>query len=116
MDKIKELTERLIEFRRQRDWEQFHKPKDLAISLCLESAELLEHFQWKSDEEISNYIRGVEIEKLKEETADIAIYLLLFCHDLKIDLYNEVLKKIQKNETRYPVEKAKGKADKYNKL
>lgn len=116
MDKIIELTERLIKFRRERDWEKFHKPKDIAISLCLESAELLEHFQWKSDDEINRYIQSEALSKIKEEVADITIYILLFCKDLNIDLYDEVVKKINKNEARYPVDKAKGRADKYDKL
>ncbi|HIJ59165.1 MAG TPA: nucleotide pyrophosphohydrolase [Nitrospirae bacterium] len=116
MDKIEELTKRLIDFRRQRDWEQFHKPKDLAISLCLEAAELLEHFQWKSDKEVMDYVNSEALNKIQQEVADIAIYLLLICKDLKIDLYEAVSKKITKNEMRYPVEKSKGRSDKYNKL
>lgn len=113
MDELLRLTERLLEFRRQRDWERFHKPKDVALSLCLEAAELLEHFQWKTDEEIKAYLQSDALEAVKEEIADIAIYLLLFCNDAKIDLIDAISKKIEKNEARYPADKCRGRADKY---
>ncbi|MCC6345828.1 MAG: nucleotide pyrophosphohydrolase [Nitrospirales bacterium] len=110
------IIERLLSFRREREWEQFHRPKDLAISLVLEAAELLEEFQWKSDEEVRAHLGGEGGERVAEEIADVAIYLLLLSHDLGIDLPASIVKKIEKNEKRYPVEKAKGSSKKYDAL
>ncbi len=116
MDELQEITELLVDFRNRRDWERFHKPKDMALSICLEAAELLEHFQWKSDEQAETYLKSEAIEAVKEEIADIAIYLLLFCRDNNIDLIETVKGKIRKNESRYPVDRCKGRADKYDRL
>ncbi|MFO0752644.1 MAG: nucleotide pyrophosphohydrolase [Thermodesulfovibrionales bacterium] len=117
MDKsLHTIIERLLAFRREREWEQFHRPKDLAISLVLEAAEVLEEFQWKSDEEVNKHLSGEGRERVAEEMADVAIYLLLLSHDLGIDLPESIVKKIEKNEKRYPVEKAKGSAKKYDAL
>ena len=113
MDKIKLLTQKIIEFRDARDWKQFHNPKDLAISLVLEAAEVLEHFQWKNKEEIEEYIKTHK-EDIGEELADVLYWVLLASHDLDIDILDALDKKIQKNEINYPVEKAKGKHTKYN--
>lgn len=113
---LADITERLIAFRREREWEQFHNPKDLAISIVLEAAELLEEFQWKSAEEVRKHLSGDGFDNVKEEIADIAIYLLLLSHDLGIDLSDAMKKKIRKNEEKYPVAKAKGSARKYNQL
>lgn len=115
MKKIKELTKEIIAFRDVRDWKQFHKPKDIAISLALEAAEVLEHFQWKSEREIGKYIKNNKNE-IAEELADVLNYLLIMAHDLKIDILDASEKKIKKNTLKYPVEKAKGKHTKYNKL
>ncbi len=116
-EKLDNLLARLLVFRKERDWEQFHNPKDLAISIALESAELLEEFQWKSDEMIKTYLSdSAGLDNIKEEIADIAIYLLLLSHDLKIDLPAAIEEKIKKNEKKYPVEKAKGSAKKYDRL
>ena len=115
MDQIKKITEKIIAFRNARDWEQFHKPKDLAISLSLEVAEVLEHFQWKSEEEIKDYIKNNK-EEIGEELADVFNYLLIIAHDLKIDLGKASKDKIKKNAIKYPIKKAKGKHTKYNKL
>jgi NTP pyrophosphatase (non-canonical NTP hydrolase) len=98
------------------DWEQFHRPKDLAISIVLEAAELLEEFQWKNDEEIKRYLQEGGLSSVGEELADIAIYIAIMSHDLGIDLLGEMEKKIRKNEDRYPVEKSKGSSKKYDKL
>lgn len=115
MSDLKKLTEKLIQFRKARDWEQFHKPKDLAISLALEAAEVLEHFQWKSEKEIEEYIQSNK-EEIGDELADVLNYLMLMAHLLDIDLIEATQKKIDKNSKKYPVEKAKGKHTKYNKL
>ncbi len=115
MKNTEELTKRIIEFRDARDWKQFHNPKDVAISLCLEAAEVLEHFQWKSKEEIEEYIKTHK-EYIGEELADVLYWVLLMSHDLDINILDALDKKISKNESKYPVEKAKGKHTKYNKL
>lgn len=115
MNKIEELTKRVVDFRNARDWEQFHNPKDCAISLSLEAAEVLEHFQWKSEAEIAEYLK-TDREHIGEELADVFNWILLMSHDLEIDILDALDKKIKKNEAKYPVEKAKGKHTKYNKL
>lgn len=115
MNEIKKLTSKIIKFRKERDWEQFHTPKDLAISLSLEAGEVLEHFQWKSPEEIEKHIHKNK-EEIGEELADVLNYLLLMAHDFEIDLTKATENKIKKSALRYPVEKAKGKHTKYNKL
>jgi NTP pyrophosphatase (non-canonical NTP hydrolase) len=114
-DPIKELQDKLIKFREDRDWKQFHNPKDVALSLVLEAAEVLEHFQWKNAAEIEQYIeehRG----DIAEEIADVFNWVLILSHDLGIDLVEATKKKIEKNGQKYPVEKAKGKAVKYDRL
>ncbi|NQZ53001.1 MAG: nucleotide pyrophosphohydrolase [Piscirickettsiaceae bacterium] len=109
-----ELLEKLIAFRRERDWEQFHNPKDLAISLSIEAAELLEWFQWKTNDEIVVQLDSDKRESLEDEVADVAVYLTYLCHDLGIDLNQAIAAKIKKNAIKYPIEKVKGRSDKYN--
>ncbi len=115
MKKIEDLTKKIIEFRNARDWKQFHNPKDVALSLVLEATEVVEHFQWKSEEEIKEYIKTNK-DEIGEELADVLYWVLLMSHDLDIDLLDALRKKIKKNETKYPIEKSKGKHTKYNKL
>lgn len=112
---MKKLTKKIIAFRNARDWKQYHKPKDVAISLSLEAAEVLEHFQWKSEKEIGKYVIEHKAE-IGDELADVLNYLLILAHDLGIDLSDATNKKIVKSEKKYPVEKARGKHTKYNKL
>jgi len=112
---MNKLIQKLEKFRKDRDWEQFHKPKDLAISLNLEASEVLEHFQWKTDEEIKEYVKSNK-EEIGEELADVFAYLIHLGRDLDINIIDALDKKIDKNEKKYPVEKAKGIATKYNKL
>ena len=115
MDPIKRLTKDLIDFRNERDWEQFHNPKDLALSLVLEAAEVLEHFQWKNDKELHDYAKTHK-DDIGEELADVFNWVLIMCHDLGIDIAKASEKKIEKNKKKYPVHKAKGKTMKYDKL
>jgi dCTP diphosphatase len=115
MKDIKEITKKLIAFRDARDWNQFHNPKDIAISLSLEASEVLEHFQWKSKEEIEEYVKKSK-DEIGEELADVFNWVLILSHDIGIDIIEASVKKIKKNEAKYPVEKAKGKHTKYNKL
>lgn len=115
MKNINDLTKRIIAFRDVRDWNQFHNPKDVALSLVLEAAEVMEHFQWKNKEEIEKYIKTNKFE-ISEELADVLYWVLLMSHDLEIDVSEALEKKILKNEEKYPVEKARGRHTKYNKL
>src|SRR3989344_3002212 len=115
MKDIKDLTKRIIAFRNARDWKQFHNPKDVALSLVLEAAEVMEHFQWKSKEEMEKYIVTNKSD-IGEELADVLYWVLLMSADLDIDILSALEKKIKKNEEKYPIEKAKGKHTKYNKL
>lgn len=104
----------LLEFRRKRNWEQFHKPKELAGALTIEASELQELFQWKTDEEVARLLSSPSREKVFDEIADVAIVLSYLCHDLGIDLNAAILSKLNKNETKYPVEKSYGNAKKYS--
>jgi NTP pyrophosphatase (non-canonical NTP hydrolase) len=103
------LINELKKFRNERDWEQFHNLKDLSIALSIESNELLEQFLWKNPDEAN-------IEKIKEELADVFAYSLLLADKLDIDVEEIVLKKIKINAEKYPVDKSKGSAKKYNEL
>ncbi len=115
MTDIKKLTEEIKKFRDERDWMQFHNHKDMAISLALEAAEVLEHFQWKSSEEIEEYVK-INKEEISEELADVAIYLFELADNIGVDLEEAAEKKLAKNAKKYPIEKAKGKHIKYNKF
>jgi len=106
---MNELLEKLKEFRDQRDWGQFHNPKDLALALNIESSELLEAFLWKSPED-------ADIEKVKEELADVFAYALLLANSYDLSVKQIVLDKIEKNHKKYPINKAKGSAKKYTEL
>ncbi len=115
MTKIEELTARIVAFRDARDWKQFHNPKDVALSLVLEATEVMEHFQWKNSEEMQKHLteHGAEV---GEELADVLYWILLMGHDFNIDVLEALEKKISKNESKYPVEKAKGVHTKYTEL
>lgn len=114
---IKSLTQRLIAFRDARDWKQFHSLKDLILSLNLESAELLELTQWKSADAFEKLADEPAMKaKLEEETADVLLYLLLVCERAGIDLAKVADRKIDRNGEKYPVEKSKGSAVKYDEL
>lgn len=103
-----ELIERIIQFRDERDWKQFHDPKDLALSISLESSELLELFQWKNSQQAieQNY------SDMQDEIADILIYTLTLVHDLNIDVKDAILQKINKNAVKYPISSSKGNSQK----
>ncbi|WP_210248641.1 nucleotide pyrophosphohydrolase [Methylobacterium sp. WL6] len=102
---MEELIEQLLHFRDERDWGQFHKPKDLAISVSIEAAELLEIFQWRPD--------GAEIDealvvKVKDEAADILLYLTLLCNSFNIDLLSAAKDKLARNSKRFPASSSRG--------
>ena len=109
------LTKKILAFHDARDWKQFHNPKDLAISLVLESGEVMEHFQWRSKEEVLEYAKTHK-EEIGEELIDVLVYLLTLMNTVGIDIEKAFDKKMKKNEKKYPVKKAKGKHTKYNKL
>ncbi|AZI26330.1 nucleotide pyrophosphohydrolase [Pedobacter sp. G11] len=104
-----EITAALIKFRDERDWAQFHNPKDLALALNIEAAELLELFLWKKAEDAN-------LDKIKEELADVFSYALLLAEKYNLDVNQIILDKIKSNNAKYPVDKAKGTAKKYNEL
>ncbi len=108
MATIKELTQKIVKFRDEREWKQYHTPKNLAISIAVELGELLEHFQWDTNEEILEKIKDRKVrEELEDEIADVAIYIMLLANELNIDLERAILKKLKKNEEKYPVKKFK---------
>jgi dCTP diphosphatase len=110
-----ELLAKLLEFRRERDWEQFHSAKSLSTALAVEVAELLECFQWAKDEDVAGIVTR-ERDAIADEIADIAILLSYLCHDLDLDLDAAVQRKLEKNRAKYPVDRARGKSTKYDRL
>lgn len=109
MAKLKETIQKLIDFRDQRDWEQFHNSKDLAAAISIEAGELLELFLWKDNEDVN-------IERLKEELADVLSFSLLLANKHNLDINQIISEKIDKNNQKYPVSKSKGTAKKYTDL
>lgn len=108
-----EIRAALLEFRRERAWQPFHTPKNLAISISLEASELLQLFQW---EEHQGSALDAKLPLIREEIADIAMYLTYLCEDLGIDLEQAVKAKMEHNRQKYPIEKCKGSAKKYTEL
>lgn len=104
-----QVIQKLRQFRDDRDWQQFHNPKDLAAALSIEASELLEVFLWKTSEE-------ADVDRVKEELADVLAYALLLSDSYGFDIQEIILDKIRKNEQKYPVGKAKGSAKKYTEL
>ena len=109
MKDTNEILQALLEFRNERDWDQFHNKKDLALALSIEAAELLELFLWKKADEANE-------EKVKEELADVFAYAFLLAEKYQFDVKEIILEKIEKNEKKYPVEKSRGTSKKYNEL
>src|ERR1700710_3022102 len=115
MSDLADLTQRIRAFRDARDWMQFHNPKNLACSIVLEAAELLEHFQWKTSEESAEHAIARK-DEISTEIADVAVYLIELADNLGIDLHAAILRKMAINEAKYPVEKSKGSSAKYTEL
>jgi len=115
---LEDLTRRLIEFRDERDWRQFHSLKNLIMSAAMESAEIMELTQWKDDEAVERAAQGDTQfrARLAEECADVFLYLLLICERADIDLTEAAVSKLELNARKYPVDKAKGNARKYTEL
>lgn len=109
---LQELKQRMASFVRERDWEQFHTPKNLSMSIAIEAAELMEHFQWLTVEQSRN-LDPEALAEIGEELADIVIYSLSMANALKLDLADTVQAKMEKNIRKYPSERVRGKAHKY---
>ncbi len=109
MSELRKLTERILEFRDQRDWSQFHNPKDLAIALSVEASEVLELFRFKSVEE-------ARLEGLPDELADVLYFVLLLAHETGVDLVRALDQKMARNEEKYPVSLSRGRNLKYTEL
>lgn len=109
---MKELMNRINQFRDERDWRKFHNEKDLAISISLEASELLELFQWKKSEEVVEK----SLQEIREELADVFIYSFMIADNLNLDVEEIIKSKLDLNEQKYPVEKSRGSNKKYNEL
>lgn len=104
---MEEIFERIVEFQSERDWKKFHTPENLAKSISIESAELLEHFQWGKE---------YDVDEISEELADVLIYCFYMADTLDLDVKEIIFDKMEKNAIKYPVEKSKGNATKYTEL
>ena len=114
---MRDLAKEIIAFRDARDWRQFHRPKDLAISIALEAAELLEHFQWKTADEASRYLRARRNrDRVAAEMADVLILLISLADVLGTDLAAAARRKLAANGRKYPVARSRGSARKYHAL
>lgn len=114
---VAELRERVLAFVRERDWEQFHAPKNLSMALAAETGELMEHFLWMSPEHSRAVVQDpAKRHKIEEEIADVVIYALEFANMTGIDVAAAIERKLALNAKKYPVEKARGRSDKYTEL
>ena len=114
-DTLEILRERLAQFAAERDWDQFHNPKNLAMALTIETGELMEHFQWLTPEQAADLPDAVRQEAALE-AADVLLYLLRLCDKLGIDLADAAQRKLALNEQKYPADKARGRSTKYDNL
>jgi dCTP diphosphatase len=112
INNLDEMARRLREFAIERDWEQFHSPKNLAMALSVEASELLEHFQWLTEEQ-SYSLKAEDLEAVAEEIADVQIYLVRLADRLGVDILEAASQKILKNEEKYPADKVRGSSKKY---
>ena len=108
----KNIINKIIEFRNKRNWKSYHNPKDLAISISIEASELLENFQWKDNSESLEK----NFDNIRDEIADVAIYTVLLSNELGIDMEKAIKVKLEKNEEKYPVDKAYGSNKKYDEI
>lgn len=114
---VSELKSQVLAFVRERDWEQFHSPKNLSMALAAEAGELMEHFLWSTPEQATAVARDpAKRERIAEELADVVIYALEFANMTGIDVASSIQAKLASNALRYPVEKARGRSDKYTEL
>lgn len=112
MNELDDIRTKLANFAKERDWDQYHSPKNLAMALSVETSELMEHFQWLTEQQ-SKELDTEVTEAIAEEIADVQIYLLILSEKLNIDVIDAVTQKIKKNEEKYPADKVKGKTQKY---
>jgi len=112
MPTLDDLTQLILRFRDERHWKQFHNPKDVALSLTLEAAELLELTQWKNGDELQAHLAANK-EAVGDELSDVLGWILIFAHDQQIDLADAFTRKVEKNALKYPADKARGSARKY---
>lgn len=113
VDSLEPIKQRLRDFATERDWDQFHSPKNLAMALIVEAAELVEHFQWLTEDQ-SHALPPDKLAEVAQELADIQIYLVRLADKLNIDIEQAVLAKIEVNANKYPADKVRGSARKYN--
>jgi len=114
-DSLKDLTESAITFRDERNWKQFHNPKDMALSLSIKVAELLELMQWKNGEDLIRHLAS-QRKEVGDELSDVFYWILLLASDLNIDLANAFREKLKSNKEKYPIDKARGSSRKYSEL
>jgi NTP pyrophosphatase (non-canonical NTP hydrolase) len=115
--KIQEIKDKVLAFAQQRDWEQFHSPKNLSMAIATEAAELMEHFLWQSPEQSQADMETAKLRaKVEEEIADVFIFAIEFANMTGIDLAAAIEAKMQRNAEKYPVEKARGRSAKYTEL
>jgi dCTP diphosphatase len=114
-EKLADLTAMIVRFRDEREWRQFHNPKDMAISLTLEAAELLELTQWKNGDDLDAHL-VLRKKDVAEELSDVLYWTLLLAHELQIDLADAFAEKMKANESKYPVDKFKGTSRKYDEI
>jgi len=112
MKDLEELKKRIQQFATERDWDQFHSPKNLTMAMSVEVGELMEHFQWLTEKQ-SSELDAETLSKVKDEIADIQVYLVRLADKLGVDILQAVEQKMQKNEQKYPADKVKGSAKKY---
>jgi NTP pyrophosphatase (non-canonical NTP hydrolase) len=115
MEKLEKLKMQIQEFAKDRDWDQFHSPKNLSMALSVEAAEIVEHFQWLTEEQ-SEELSEEKLGLIENELADTFIYLIRLADKLDVDLFEVAQKKIEINKQKYPIGKAKGNAKKYTEL
>jgi NTP pyrophosphatase (non-canonical NTP hydrolase) len=113
---VSHFQEKIRQFAKEREWERFHTPKNITMALTVESAELMELFQWLENDEAAQIMQTPKGESVRQEVADVAVYLLRLCDLLKIDLAQAIEHKMALNAAKYPVDKSKGHARKYDEL
>lgn len=115
--KLQEIKDKVLAFAQERDWEQFHSPKNLSMAIAAEAAELMEHFLWQSPEQSRTDMEAEKLRaKVEEELADVFIFAIEFANMTGIDLASAIEAKMKRNAKKYPVEKARGRSDKYTDL